>query len=47
MHHKMLADSSYPFCIARDGKKGTLRQHFMARVVPPLSTIGRHSKVTG
>ena len=35
------ADSAYPFCIAHDGKKGTLSQHFMTHVVthvvPPLA----------
>ena len=27
----------YPFCIARDGKKGTLSQHFVTHVAPPLA----------
>ena len=27
----------YPFCIARDGKKGTLSQHFVMHVAPPLA----------
>ena len=46
-HASRNADSAYLFCIARDGKKGTLSQHFMTHVVPPLpcasnSTVGLH-----
>ena len=37
MHHEMLTQRA-PFCIgACDGKKGTLSQHFVTHVVPPLS----------
>ena len=35
-HASRNADSAYLFCIARDGKKGTLSQHFVTHVVPPL-----------
>ena len=35
-HVSLNADSAYPFCIACDGKKGTLSQHFVTHVVPPL-----------
>ena len=38
-HASRNANSAYLFCIARDGKKGTLSQHFMTHVVPPLSLI--------
>ena len=39
MRHEMLTQHA-PFCIgARDGKKGTLSQHFVMHVVPPL--VGR------
>ena len=33
-HASQNADSVYPFCIARDGKRGTLNQHFVTHVVP-------------
>ena len=36
-HPSQNADSAYPFCIACDGKKGTLSQHFVTHVVPPLA----------
>ena len=39
-HASRNADSLYLFCIARDGKKGTLGQHFVTHVVPPLGCFG-------
>ena len=38
MRHKMLTERA-PFCIGAMGKKGTLSQHFVTHVVPPLSKI--------
>ena len=35
-HTSQNADSVYPFCIAHDGKKGMLSQHFVTHAVPPL-----------
>ena len=35
MHHKMLTQRA-PFCIGAMAKKGTLSQHFVTHVVPPL-----------
>ena len=39
-HASQNADSAYPFCIACNGKKGMLKQHFVTQVVPPLGNIG-------
>ena len=36
MRHEMLTQRA-PFCIGAMAKKGTLSQHFMTHVVPPLS----------
>ena len=36
-HASQIADSACPFCIGVNAKKGTLSQHFMTRVIPPLS----------
>ena len=38
-HAPRNADSAYLFCIACDGKKGTLSQHFVMHVVPPLPQL--------
>ena len=35
-HVSRIADSVCPFCIGSRCKKGTLSQHFVTRVVPPL-----------
>ena len=36
-HASQIADSACPFCIIGvNAKKGTLSQHFMTRVIPPL-----------
>ena len=39
MRHKMLTQRA-PFCIGAMAKKGTLSQHFVTHVVPPLGTCG-------
>ena len=36
MRHEMLTQRA-PFCIGVMAKKGTLSQHFVTHVVPPLS----------
>ena len=36
MRHEMLTQRA-PFCIGAVAKKGTLSQHFVKHVVPPLS----------
>ena len=36
MRHEMLTQRD-PFCIGAMAKKGTLSQHFVTRVVPPLN----------
>ena len=36
MRHKMLTQRA-PFCIGAMAKKGTLSQHFVTHVVPPLA----------
>ena len=35
MHHKLLTQRAL-FCIGVDAKKGTLSQHFMMHVTPPM-----------
>ena len=35
MHHEMLTQRA-PFCIGAMAKRGTLSQHFVTHVVPPL-----------
>ena len=35
MRHELLTQHA-PFCIGAMAKKGTLSQHFMTQVVPPL-----------
>ena len=43
-HASQNADSAYSFCIALDGKNGTLSQHFVTHVVPPLLYVGRYGR---
>ena len=38
MRHKLLTQRAL-FCVGVDAKKGTLSQHFMMHVVPPLSSL--------
>ena len=38
MHHEMLIQRA-PFCIGAMAKKGTLSQHFVTHVVPPLGRV--------
>ena len=38
MRHEMLTQCA-PFCIGAMAKKGTLSQHFVTHVVPPLAAI--------
>ena len=38
-HVSRYADSACPFCIDTMAKKGTLSQHFVMHVVPPLVMI--------
>ena len=38
MRHEMLTQRA-PFCIGAMAKKGTLSQHFVTHVVPPLGTV--------
>ena len=40
MRHEMLTQRA-PFCIGAMAKKGTLSQHFVTHVVPPLGWIQR------
>ena len=40
MRHEMLTQRA-PFCIGVMAKKGTLSQHFVTHVVPPLSLVTR------
>ena len=35
MHHELLTQQAL-FCIGVDARKGTLSQHFVTHVVPPL-----------
>ena len=39
MRHEMLTQCA-PFCIGVMAKKGTLSQHFVTHVVPPLPKVG-------
>ena len=41
MRHKMLTQRAL-FCHRANTKRGTLRQHFMTHVVPPLGRTGGH-----
>ena len=45
MRHKMLTQRA-PFCIGAMAKKGTLSQHFVTHVVPPLGKT-YHVRVEG
>ena len=38
MRHEMLSQRA-PFCIGAMAKKGTLSQHFVTHVVPPLAVV--------
>ena len=40
MRHEMLTQRA-PFCISAVAKKGTLSQHFVTHVVPPLRLFGK------
>ena len=35
-HASQIADSACPFCTRVNAKKGTLSQHFVMHIVPPL-----------
>ena len=42
MRHEMLTQCA-PFCIGAMAKNGTLSQHFVTHVVPPLVLAGVHN----
>ena len=44
MRHEMLTQRA-PFCIGAMAKKGTLSQHFVTHVVPPLPVCYRAFQV--
>ena len=39
-HASRNADSACPFCHRTNTKRGTLSQHFVTHVVPPLGWVG-------
>ena len=45
MRHEMLTQRA-PFCIGAMAKKGTLSQHFVTHVVPPLVVLPSIEAVT-